>query len=213
MNGLFISLEGPEGSGKSTHAKELIQKLKEYGYDVVSVREPGGTATGEAIRNILQHDSTGEEIHIETEALLFAACRAQLAQSVIKPALAAGKCVIADRFIDSAIAYQGYGRELAIETVIKINQFAVDGTMPDLTLLLDITVDDGFNRIMERNKNTGKKLDRMELAGKDFHEKVRNGYLEIAKLNPDRIKIIDSYRDMDAVSNDIWDTVKTLLVK
>ena len=213
MSGLFISLEGPEGSGKSTHAKRLIQKMEDAGYEVVAVREPGGTAAGEAIRNILQHDSTGEEIHPETETLLFAACRAQLIRSIIKPALAAGKCVVSDRFVDSTTAYQGYGRGFGIEAVTNVNNFAVSGTMPDLTILLNITVDEGFGRIMERNKSMGKELDRMERAGKEFHEKVRNGYLEIAKLNPDRVKIIDSCRDMSSVSDDIWNTVKDFLAK
>ncbi len=211
MNGLFISLEGPEGSGKSTHAKRLIKRLEDEGHEVVAVREPGGTVTGEEIRNIIQHDSTGEEIHPETETLLFAACRAQLVHSVIKPALAAGKYVVSDRFVDSTTAYQGYGRGFGIEAVTNVNEFAVSGTMPDLTILLDITVDAGFDRIMERNKSMGKELDRMERAGKEFHNKVRNGYLEIAKLNPDRVTIIDSFRDMDSVSSDIWNTVKNLL--
>ena len=213
MKGLFISLEGPEGSGKSTHAKRLIKRLEDEGREVIAVREPGGTATGEAIRNILQHDSTGEEIHPETETLLFAASRAQMVHSVIKPALTAGKCVVSDRFIDTTIAYQGYGRGFGVKTVANINEFAVCGTMPDLTILLDITVDAGFNRIMERNKSFGKELDRMERAGKEFHEKVRNGYLEIAKLNPHRVKIIDSLQDIDSVSNNIWDSVKKKLAQ
>lgn len=131
--------------------------------------------------------------------------------SVIKPALAAGKYVVSDRFVDSTTAYQGYGRGFGIEAVTNVNEFAVSGTMPDLTILLDITVDAGFDRIMERNKSMGKELDRMERAGKEFHNKVRNGYLEIAKLNPDRVTIIDSFRDMDSVSSDIWNTVKNLL--
>lgn len=213
MRGIFISLEGPEGSGKSTHAKHLIKQLEDYGYEVVAVREPGGTNTGEAIRNILQHDSTGEEIHPETETLLFAACRAQLVHAVIQPALATGKCVVSDRFIDSATAYQGYGRGFGIKAVTNVNEFAVRDTMPDLTILLDITVDDGFERIIARNKTQGKELDRMERAGKEFHNKVRNGYLEIARLNPDRVTIINSFRDMNEVSNDIWNTVNKLLVQ
>ena len=213
MKGLFISLEGPEGSGKSTHAKRLVKRLEDEGDEVVTVRDPGGTVIGEEIRNIIQHDSTGEEIYPETETLLFAASRAQAVHSVIKPALAAGKFVISDRFVDSTTAYQGYGRGFGVAAITSVNDFTVNGTMPDLTILLDITVDAGFNRIMERNKSLGKELDRMERAGKEFHNKVRDGYLEIAKLNPNRVIVIDSFRDMETVSDDIWNAVKNLLAK
>ena len=151
MTGLFISFEGPEGSGKSTQAARLKQRLIDIGYAVVSVREPGGTATGEAIRDLLQHDAAGEPIYAETETLLFAASRAQLVRGVISPALAAGTCVIADRFVDSTTAYQGYGRGFGADEVIAINTFAVNGVMPDLTLLLDLSIDlDGYRYVEVR---------------------------------------------------------------
>lgn len=211
MSGIFISIEGPEGSGKSTHAERLIERLKNVGREVVAVREPGGTNTGEAIRNILQHNSADEDIYPETETLLFAACRAQLVHAVIKPALNEGKCVVSDRFIDSTVAYQGYGRGFAIKDIIDINKFAISGIMPDLTILLDVNIEIGFNRIIEHNQKIGKELDRMELAGKEFHEKVRDGYLELAKQAPERFTIIDSSRDLDMVANDIWEAVSNLL--
>lgn len=211
MSGIFISIEGPEGSGKSTHAERLIERLKNVGHEVVAVREPGGTNTGEAIRNILQHNSAGEDIYPETETLLFAACRAQLVHGVIKPALNDGKCVVSDRFIDSTVAYQGYGRGFAVEDVTAINEFAIDGIMPALTILLDVDIEIGFNRIIEHNQKIGKELDRMELAGKEFHAKVRNGYLELAKEDPERFTIIDSSRNLDMVADDIWEAVSILL--
>ena len=211
--GLFISFEGPEGSGKSTQVARLKARLIEMGYDVVCVREPGGTATGEAIRDILQHDAAGETIYPETETLLFAASRAQLVRGIITPALAEGTCVIADRFVDSTIAYQGYGRGFEPDDVMALNDFAVSGVMPGLTLLLDVTVEEGFARVATRNGERGHELDRMERAGKDFHERVRQGYLALAARWPERYVRVDGNADEDAVAATVWAAVEALMSK
>jgi len=211
MRGVFITFEGPEGSGKSTHAAVLADALKGTGREVVSVREPGGTATGEAIRHILQHDSAGEPIFPETETLLFAACRAQLVHQVILPALARGSDVISDRFADSTTAYQGYGRGLGVDKMLGVNSFAMDGAEPDLTLLLDIPVEVGLERILKRNRAAGKGLDRMEREGASFHAKVRDGYLGMAQRWSERFRVIRSDRPQATVAGEIWSEVQELL--
>ena len=211
MRGVFITLEGPEGSGKSTHASLLVERLKGTGREVVRVREPGGTVTGEAIRNILQHDSAGESIFPETETLLFAACRAQLVRQVILPALSRGCCVVSDRFADSTAAYQGYGRGLGVERILRVNSFAIDGAQPDLTLLLDIPTQEGFDRVRTRNKSAGRGLDRMEREGADFHEKVRDGYLQMAWRWPERFRVIQSDRPLETVAEQVWSDVQECL--
>jgi len=137
MKGLFITFEGPEGSGKSTHVARLAKRLKKSGYEVLMTREPGGTIAGEAIREVLQYDRRGEQVSPETETLLFIASRAQLVRTIIMPALKRGVCVICDRFADSTIAYQGYGRGLDVSSLVKLNDFAINGAVPDLTILLD----------------------------------------------------------------------------
>ena len=144
--GRFITLEGPEGSGKSTHAQRLAERLRRQGHAVLCTREPGGTRTGEIIRNVLQHDQAGEAICPAAETLLFAASRAQLVQHVILPALRQGQWVISDRFADSTTAYQGYGRGFDLAAIGAINAFAIDGAEPDLTFLLDVNVALGRDR-------------------------------------------------------------------
>ncbi|MBI3986873.1 MAG: dTMP kinase, partial [Lentisphaerae bacterium] len=175
--GLFITLEGPEGCGKSTQAPLLVARLRGTGYEVVCVREPGGTATGEAIRHILQHHESGEAVCPEAELLLFLASRAQLVRQVIRPALNRGACVVCDRFADSTTAYQGYGRGLDVEQAIALNEFAVQGVMPDLTVLLDVDIGTGFRRLEKRNRERKVRRDRIERAARTFHERVRRGYL------------------------------------
>ncbi|MDZ4198464.1 MAG: dTMP kinase [Kiritimatiellia bacterium] len=202
--GTFISLEGPEGCGKSTQVRRLIDKLKTLGKWTVEAREPGGTATGEAIRNILQHDLAGEPIGAEAETLLFEASRAQLCRRVILPALEAGAWVISDRFFDSTTAYQGYGRKLPVGKLLVLHAFAVCGAVPDLTLLLDIDVETGFQRLQKRQKSGGVGPDRMEREERAFHERVREGYLALAKKWPQRIRVIDASKDPDDVFGAIW---------
>ena len=209
--GIFISFEGPEGSGKSTQAAELTRRLEAAGRTVMQVREPGGTRTGEAIRDILQHDKAGEAICRETEVLLFAASRAQLVRQRILPALAAAQCVVCDRFADSTTAYQGYGRGLPIEQMISINEFAIDGARPDLTLLLDIDLGTLRERMAMRHRQTGAALDRIEREAESFHRRVREGYLELAGRYPDRFVTIDGAAAVAAIADRVWIHVEPLL--
>lgn len=208
--GPFITFEGPEGSGKSTHSRLLGDRLRERGVDVLQAREPGGTPTGEAIREILQHDAAGEPVAPETEILLFAASRAQLVQHVIKPALDRGVTVICDRFADSTTAYQGYGRGFDVERVLGLNEWATGSVIPDMTLLLDLDVRTGFDRIHRRNQEAGREEDRFESEALAFHERVRAGYLELAERWPERFHIIRSDESMDAVGAAVWEAVARL---
>ncbi|MCU0857623.1 MAG: dTMP kinase, partial [Pontiellaceae bacterium] len=205
--GKLITLEGPEGSGKSTQATALIQRLAERGIKAIYTREPGGTALGEEIRNILQHNQAGEAPCGRAELLLFEASRNQLVEKVIRPNLEKGTWVICDRFIDSTTAYQGYGRGLPVADVQAINRFTINGVTPDLTLLLDLEVSAGFERIARRQTATGEAADRFELEERAFHERVRNGYLKLARENPERLRIVNAAQDPDAVSSDIWNVI------
>ena len=207
MGGKFITLEGPEGSGKSTQAKTLIQRLAERGIEAVYTREPGGTALGEAIRNILQHNQAGEAPCERAELLLFEASRNQLVEKVIRPSLGKGIWVICDRFMDSTTAYQGYGRALPVEEIQAINRFTINGVSPDLTLLLDLDVATGFARIAQRYIARGETADRFEQEERSFHERVREGYLKLAKEEPHRFRIINAAQEPDTVATSIWDTV------
>ncbi|MBP7831197.1 MAG: dTMP kinase [Kiritimatiellae bacterium] len=211
MRGKFITFEGPEGGGKTTQAKRLIARLEREGHDVLYAREPGGTPTGEAIRDILQYDKAGEPICRETEVLLFAASRAQLVRHVILPALESGRQVVCDRFADSTTAYQGFGRGFPVEQMLTINEFAINGANPDLTLLLDIDVGAGFERLARRHRETSSTWDRIEREERAFHEKVRQGYLELARRWPQRFRVVPAGRDPEAVEQEIWDHVRRIL--
>lgn len=209
--GKFITFEGPEGGGKTTQAKRLLQRLREAGYEVVYTREPGGTELGEAIRGILQHDKIAEPLCAESEVFLFEASRAQLVRRVILPALAEGKIVVCDRFADSTTAYQGYGRGFGAETMITINDFAVGAAVPDLTLLLDVDVGAGFERLALRQKELFEQPDRIEREERAFHERIRDGYRELAKRYPGRYRVIDAAREQHLVEADVWRTVNEVL--
>ena len=211
--GLFITFEGPEGGGKSTHAGRLAERLRGAGLDVVQAREPGGTPTGEAIRHILQHDPAGEHLTAETETLLFAASRAQLVRELILPALRRGACVVCDRFADSTAAYQGYGRGIDVEAILAINAFAVDGAVPDLTILLDIEVAEGFRRLEQRNRERRTGRDRIEREAMEFHERMRRGYLALAAREPGRFRVVSAGRAVAAVAADVWTIVEERLEK
>ncbi len=212
MQGKFITFEGPEGSGKSTQIDLLAQKLKDAGKVVACTREPGGTATGEAIRNILQHDTVNEPLADRAELMLFTASRAQLMNRFVLPALARNEWVICDRFIDSTMAYQGFGRGMDIETLDRINSFAIYGRSPDLTILLDLDVERGFERLNLRYaKNAGGK-DRFEREGLEFHHRVRDGYQTLAAREPARFRIIDSDRPIGLVADDVWEQVAEALL-
>lgn len=192
--GLFISIEGPDGSGKSTQISLLRKYFEERGTDVVLTREPGGTPISEKIREIIL-DKNNKEMDAMTEALLYASSRAQHVAEVIKPALEAGKIVICDRFIDSSIAYQGYGRGLG-DCVRVINEYAVRGCMPDVTFLLEMDPKIGKERISADDQ------DRLEQEKLEFHKKVFDGYMEIEKKF-DRIIGIDAARSIEEISADI----------
>jgi len=211
MSGKFITCEGPEGSGKSTQIKRLAEQLEARGIKVLCTREPGGTATGEAIRNILQHDAAGEPLTERAELLLFTASRAQLVDQVVLPALDRGEWVLCDRFIDSTMAYQGYARGMDIDTLDAINGFSIAGRKPDLTLLLDLDIEQGFQRLEERY-SAGGSADRFEREARDFHHRVRNGYHTLAEREPERFRVIDAGRAVDEVASRVWNAVKEALL-
>ncbi len=202
--GKFITLEGPEGSGKSTHAKALLERLRAAGYPVIAARDPGGTNLGEAIRSLLQQELGDATLATEAELFLFMASRAQLVHQVILPALSKGTHVIADRFADSTCAYQGYGRGFDLDRILMINDLATQGLQPDLTLLLDIPVALGFERVRERSCSSGALPDRIECETLAFHEKVRCGYLDLARRWPERIQRIDTTAPAEEVQESIW---------
>jgi len=186
--GLFLSFEGGEACGKSTQVAMLEERLKTQGFRVLRLREPGGTAAGEQIRHLLQHDAAGENLVPEAELLLFAASRAQLVRERIRPALEDGTWVLCDRFLDSTTVYQGVARCLPAADVEKINAFAVGETLPDSTILLDLSV----HTAMERLRQRGAEVDRMEGAPLDFHEAVRSGYRVLAQNHPHRVFLFDA---------------------
>jgi dTMP kinase len=208
--GKFITFEGPEGSGKSTQIRRLARRIETAGHKVLLTREPGGTPTGEAIRGILQHDHAGEPICPTAELLLFEASRAQLVGRVILPALSQGVWVLCDRFTDSTAAYQGYGRGFDVAAILEINHVAVQGCEPDLTLLLDVETQTGLGRMSHRNRQTNAATDRFERETVEFHERVRAGYLQLARRWPERIRIINGMRDESSVEADVWKVVSAL---
>lgn len=184
MAGLFIAFEGADGCGKSTQVRYLTEYLKELGVDVLSTREPGGCPVSERIRDIVL-DRNIEDMCAETEALLYAAARAQHVYEVIKPAVEAGKVVLCDRFIYSSLAYQGYGRQLGIDRVRYINEFAISGCMPDVTVFISVPPERAFERM-----NDMKEYDRIEREEMSFHERVFEGYIELSKT--EGIMLIDA---------------------
>lgn len=201
--GLFITFEGGDGSGKSTQIEKLKDYLEGKGFHVVLTREPGGTKISEDIREIIL-DSRNTEMSDMTETLLYAAARAQLVEQVIRPAVERGDMVICDRFVDSSMAYQAYGRGLG-DIVWDINKNAVGDCMPDLTILLRLDPEAGMGRI------SGRKQDRIELSSSDFHRRVYEGYLALEKRFPDRIKGIDASRGIEEISEEIINIVQDLI--
>jgi dTMP kinase len=211
-SGKFITFEGPEGSGKSTQIKHLVEKLEARNITVLCTREPGGTATGEAIRNILQHDAVDEALSERAELLLFAASRAQLMNQIILPALKKGTWVLCDRFIDSTMAYQGYARGMSLEILNQINTFAIEERKPDLTLLLDLDIERGFDRLEERYSDGAASADRFERETRDFHHRVRDGYHQLAAGEPERFRVINADQPIEAVGAMIWSSVQKALL-
>ena len=202
--GLFITLEGPEGSGKSTHAPRLAEHLRSSGRDVLLTREPGGTSIGDQIRAIL-NDHANAAMQPIAETLLFCASRAQLASQMLRPHLARGGTVVCDRFSDSTIAYQGYGHGLNREMLSAICDFASGGLKPDLTLLLDLPVETGLAR-RRRGSGDWNRLDALEV---EFHRRVRKGYLELAKQEPARWIRIDAEKGEEDVWRQILEAVES----
>jgi dTMP kinase len=206
--GKLISFEGSEGSGKSTQMARLAKHLQTTGREVLTTREPGGTEIGEQIRNIIVHNLRGDEMTPETELLLFAASRAQHVRELIAPNLTKGVIVLCDRFLDSSTVYQGVARNLALDPVNQINQFAVGNVMPDLTIILDVPTEVSLARIKQRASDLP---DRMERENIEFYEKVRAGYLLLARSMPERFSVIDGTQSEDAVAKKIWSEAQRVL--
>jgi len=206
MAGCFITFEGTEGCGKSTHIKKLARRLEAEGHTVRTLREPGGTESGESIRQLLKHGP--EELTAEAELLLMNASRAQLVREVIRPAIAAGEIVLCDRFYDSTTVYQGTGRGLDAAQVQAVIDFAAGDTRPDLTLLLQIPLKTSEERRARRSET-----DRFEQADRTFFERIEAGYTALAAAEPDRIRVIEADQPLDTVAAAIWRIVNDRLKK
>lgn len=202
QKGLFITFEGCDGCGKTTQLELLAKYLQDKGYDVIVTREPGARGLGETLREILlNYDG---EVSSNCESFLFLADRAQHIDTIVKPAIDAGKIVLCDRHIDSTAAYQGYGRGLDLEQINYLNNIATSGLKPDLTLLFDVDIETSMARV-------GNNKDRMENAGIEFQEKVRHGYLELAKKEPKRIKVFDSGKTIEQLHQEVLGTIAPLV--
>ena len=202
QKGLFITFEGADGCGKTTQLNLLKNYLEQKGFETVVTREPGGKGLGEKVREILlNYDG---EVSDRCESFLFLADRAQNVDVIVKPAIQQGKIVLCDRHTDSSVAYQGYGRGLDIAQINMLNDLATGNKKPDLTLVFDVDIETSMARV-------GSEKDRMESAGNEFFNKVRNGYLELAKLEPKRIKVIDSTKSIEEVQKDVINIVNTIL--
>ncbi len=203
VRGKLITFEGPEGSGKSTHIRKLADYLMCRGLQVTLTREPGGTALGEKIRNLIQHSLPGEEPVDRAELLLFLASRAQHLHELIRPALAAGRWVLCDRFSDSTMAYQGFGRGFALDELRALNDFAVDHMQPDLTFVLDVSPEISRQRLAARHHLADSAPDRIETEVDAFHLRVREGFLKIAALDKARFMVVNAERHPEVVEQDI----------
>lgn len=204
MPGIFITLEGGEGSGKTTIILSIEKYLKENGYDVVTTREPGGVPIAEQIRNVIL-DVNNTKMCNETETLLYAASRMQHLHEKVIPALNEGKVVICDRYLDSSLVYQGYARGIGIDNVLNANCFAIDH-MPDVTFFIDVTPEVGLQRISGRDK-----IDRLDKESLSFHQRVYDGYVKLSEQYSDRIKRIDGQRDKEEVIADVIEEIKKVL--
>ncbi len=208
--GLFITFEGTEGAGKSTHIRLLAERLRQLGRTVRELREPGGTPLGEEIRHLLKHHPAGRGMTPETELLLMNASRAQLVREVIRPALDAGEVVLCDRFFDSTVAYQGDGRGLDLKLVESVIAAAVGETRPDLTLLLHVPLSVSESRRLSRQKSQSAPADRFEESDRAFFERVERGFQAIATTEPKRVLVIEASRDIESIAADIWSHVEPL---
>lgn len=204
----FITIEGGEGSGKTSLIKLLVNDFKEMNIDTLTSREPGGSKIAEEIRSVILNVENTNMDYM-TEALLYAASRKQHLEEIIKPAIENGKVVICDRYIDSSLAYQGWARGLGIDTVYDINMYATGGFLPDLTLFIDIPAEVGLERIKSNNRD----VDRLDLEKISFHHKVREGYLKVAQMFPERIAIIDGNKPLEEVYKDIKEVIQKAMSK
>jgi len=211
MQGFFITFEGIEGCGKSTQVTLLAQALQTKGYEVVTTREPGGTPIGQTLRQILLH-STETPLAQGTEVLLMLADRAQHIQEVIAPGLRDGKIVISDRFVDSTTAYQGYGREIDHSLLTRLNAFACDGYLPSLTIVLDLPVAEGLSRASKR-RGSSTIIDHFEAESLAFHERVREGFLAVARAEPQRVQVLNGQQLIEALHQEILVLVKSRLAE
>ena len=207
--GLFITLEGVEGSGKTTQAAILGDTLRREGRRITVTHEPGGTRAGEAIRSIFLDPAVS--LDVAAELLLVLADRAQHVREKLRPAIAAGEIVISDRYSDSTTAYQGYGRGFDLKLLGDLNRLASDSVKPDLTLVLDVQIETGLERTRARVKGATRGPDRFEGQAMDFHSRVRQGFLEIARAEPDRVKVIDATRPLEVVQSEIFNAVSALI--
>lgn len=203
MSGLFITLEGGEGAGKTTVAYSVIEKLSSVGIKAIYTREPGGIKIAEKIREIIL-DPNHTEMDCRTEALLYAAARCQHLVEKVKPAMENGYVVLCDRFVDSSIVYQGYARGIGMEEVLKMNEFAIEGFMPNLTIFFDIEPEEGLKRIA---RNHQREVNRLDLEDLSFHRLVYNGYKKRAVMDSNRIVSIDATQSVDEVSNEVFNLI------
>ncbi len=204
---MFITFEGPDGSGKSTIIKRVFEKLSKEGYQIVLTREPGGTPIAEKIRDIIL-DNANQELDARTEALLYAASRRQHLVEKIWPALKEGKIVLCDRFLDSSLAYQGGGRSLGIQNVLNVNLFATENTYPDLTLFFDISPELGLKRVSQDKKRVA---DRLDNENENFHDKVYEAFKKIVDDNQNRIVTIDASKSIEEVTENAYQIIKEKL--
>ena len=211
--GLFITFEGTEGCGKSTQVELLARRLRALGHRVRTLREPGGTPIGEEIRHTLKHSKNNAAMTAEAELLLMNASRAQLVREIIRPALAAGEIVVCDRFYDSTTAYQGHGRQLDLEKVKTVIDFAVGETRPNLTLFLHVPAEVSAERLRSRQTSLKFVRDRIEEADQKFFERVAHGFGVIAAAEPQRVKFINGAQPLDVVCEKIWEIVQPVLPK
>jgi len=204
--GQFITFEGIDGSGKTTQMRLLVRRLQTQGRDVLEAVEPGGTSVGRQIRHVLL-DAANQDLRPTTELLLYFASRAQNVEQCIVPALAAGQIVVCDRFTDSTLAYQGYARGLGAETVLALDRIACRGLAPDLTLLIDLDLDTALARAHKRNTGGATDETRMDDQAREFHQKVRNAYLALAKQHAGRFRVIDGRGTPEEIAGRVWEIV------
>ncbi len=205
---MFITIEGSDGSGKSTQFELLASYLEKQGYDLVTTREPGGTNIGEQVRECL-HDVRNRLMTAEAEVLLYSASRAQLVEEIIRPALAENRIVLSDRYYDSTLAYQGHGRQLDLDSLVNITRFATGGLRPDLTILLEVDITTGLSR----RESGGVEMNRMDLQATAFYERVTKGYQTLVAADPERWLVIDANRSIDLVQQDLRRLVEERLIE